>query len=136
VSTEVCLSFVYCLNWPSAETHRCISSATERNTTGVPTAALTVTRYLNAITLHIAVYFGIQLCRCGSGSSVGIATGYGLEVQGSNPGGGEILRTCPDRPWGPPSLLYNRYRAFPEGRKRPGRDTDPHPFLVPRSKTE
>ena len=28
-------------------------------------------------------------------------------VRGSNPGGGEIFRTFPDRPWGPPSLLHN-----------------------------
>jgi hypothetical protein len=26
-------------------------------------------------------------------------------VRGSNPGGGAICRTRPDRPWGPPSLL-------------------------------
>ena len=38
---------------------------------------------------------------------------------------GQILRTRPDRPWGPPSLLYNRYRVFP-GVKRPGRGVD-HP---------
>jgi hypothetical protein len=36
-----------------------------------------------------------------------------LPVRGSNPGGGEIFRTRPDRPWGPPSLLYNEYRVFP-----------------------
>jgi len=29
--------------------------------------------------------------------------------------GGEIVRTRPDRPWGPPSLLYNGYRLFPGG---------------------
>ena len=34
----------------------------------------------------------------GQDSSVGIATGYGLEVQGLNPGGGEIFHSCPDRP--------------------------------------
>jgi len=28
---------------------------------------------------------------------------------------GEIFRTCPDRAWGPPSLLYNAYRVFPRG---------------------
>jgi len=39
--------------------------------------------------------------------SVGIATRYGLAGPGSILGGGEIFRTCPDRPWGPPSLLYN-----------------------------
>ena len=32
-------------------------------------------------------------------------------VWGSNPGGGEIFHNCPDRPWGPPSLLYNRYQV-------------------------
>jgi hypothetical protein len=36
-------------------------------------------------------------------------------VQGSNPGEGEIFRTHPDQPWGPPSLLYNGYRVFPRG---------------------
>jgi hypothetical protein len=38
-----------------------------------------------------------------------------------NPGGGEIFRTRPDRPWGPPSLLCNGYRV-----KLPGRGVD-HP---------
>jgi hypothetical protein len=28
------------------------------------------------------------------------------------PVGDEIFRTCPDRPWGPPSLLYDEYRVF------------------------
>ena len=37
----------------------------------------------------------------------------GWTVQGSNPGGREIFHTCSDRPWGPPSLLYNRYWVFP-----------------------
>ena len=40
-------------------------------------------------------------------------------VRGSNPGGGEIFHTRPDRPWGPPSLLYNGYRVFLVG-KAPG----------------
>jgi hypothetical protein len=54
-----------------------------------------------------------------------LATGWA--VQGSNPGGGEIFRTCPDRPWDPPNHLYNGYLVFPGGRKRPGRDADPSP---------
>ena len=41
--------------------------------------------------------------------------------------GGEIFRTCPDRPWGPSSLLYNGYRVFPGGKERSGRDADPSP---------
>jgi hypothetical protein len=58
----------------------------------------------------------------GPGSSVGIATDYGLDGPGleterkRNPGGDEIFRTCPDRPWGPPSHLYNGYRSFPGGK--------------------
>jgi len=51
--------------------------------------------------------------KVGWGSVVGIATGYGLDVWGSNPGEGETFRACPDQPWGPPSLLYNGYRVFP-----------------------
>jgi hypothetical protein len=56
----------------------------------------------------------IQICRLGS--SVGIATDYGLDVRGSNPGGGEIFRTRPDRVWGQPSLLYTGYRVFSGGK--------------------
>jgi hypothetical protein len=37
-------------------------------------------------------------------------------IRGSNPGEGEIFRTRSDRPWGPPSLLYNGYRVFPGGK--------------------
>ena len=40
----------------------------------------------------------------------------------------EIFRTRPDRPWGPPSLLYNGYRVFP-GVKQSGRGADHHPHL-------
>jgi hypothetical protein len=32
------------------------------------------------------------------------------------PGGGEIFRTRPDRPYGPPSLLYSGDWVFPGGR--------------------
>jgi hypothetical protein len=71
--------------------------------------------------------------RCYHPSSMGpvaqslqrLATGW--TVWESNPGGGEIFRTCPDRPWGPPSLLYNGYRDIPGGKERPGRDADPSP---------
>ena len=43
---------------------------------------------------------------CGPGSTVGIATVYGLDGLGiESRGGDEIFRACPDRPWGPTSLL-------------------------------
>ena len=41
--------------------------------------------------------------------------------------------TCPDRPWGPPTLPYNEYRVFPGGKVRPGRAADHSPLLVPLS---
>jgi hypothetical protein len=49
-------------------------------------------------------------------------------VRGSNPGGCKIFRTCPNRPWGPPSFLYTGYRVFPGGKERPERDADPSPL--------
>jgi len=56
----------------------------------------------------------------GRDSAVGIATrparATGWAVRGSNPDGGEIFRTRPDRPWGPPSHLYNGNRVFPGGK--------------------
>jgi hypothetical protein len=58
-------------------------------------------------------------------TSIRLATGW--TVRGWNPGGGEIFRTCPDRPWGPPSLLYNGYRVFPGGKERSGNDAEPSP---------
>ena len=58
----------------------------------------------------------------------------GWTVRGSIPGGGEIFRTCPKRPWGPPSVLYNGYRVFPGGKEQPGRDADHSLLLVPWSR--
>jgi len=40
----------------------------------------------------------------------------GWTVRGSNPCGSEVFRTRLDRPWGPPSLLYNGYRLFHGGK--------------------
>ena len=69
----------------------------------------------------------IYIVKRGPGSSVGIATAYGLDGPGIESRWGEIFRTSPDRPWGPPSLLYNGYRVLPGGKVRPGRDADPSP---------
>jgi hypothetical protein len=60
---------------------------------------------------------------CGPGSSVGRVTDYG-----SNPGWGEIFRTHPDQPWGPPSLLYNGYQVFPRGKATGAWCWPPTPF--------
>jgi hypothetical protein len=65
--------------------------------------------------------------RVGRDSVVGTATRYGLDGPVSNPGGGEIFRTRPDRPWCPPSLLCNGHRVSFPGVKRPGRGVDHQP---------
>ena len=53
-----------------------------------------------------------------------LATGW--MVWGSNPGGARFFAR-PDRPWGPPSLLYNGYRVFPGCKVWPGRAADRSP---------
>jgi hypothetical protein len=64
---------------------------------------------------------------CGPGLLSQYSNVMGWTVWGSNPGGGKILRACPDRPWGPPSLLYNGYQVF-HGVQQQGPGTDnPHP---------
>jgi len=40
---------------------------------------------------------------------------------------GTRFSTPPDRPWGPPSLLYNGYRVFPWGKVQLGRAADHSP---------
>ena len=67
----------------------------------------------------------------GRDSSVDIATAYGLDGLGSNPGAGEIFCTCPDRPWGPPSLLYNGYWVFPGVKSGWGVTLSSQALLVP-----
>ena len=68
--------------------------------------------------------------KCGPDTSVGIATGYERRSGDRIPVGGEIFRTCPDRPRSPTSLLYIGYRVFPGGKEWPGRETDPSPLVV------
>jgi len=58
---------------------------------------------------------------CGPGSVVGL-DGPGIESRW-----GEIFRTSPDRPCGPPSPLYNGYRVYPGGKVLAGRDADTSP---------
>jgi hypothetical protein len=80
--------------------------------------------------IYMVLYFikCVFWLMCGPGSVVGIATGNGLNgPRIESRLGGEILLTCPDRPWGPPSPLYNGYRVFPRGKERPERDADPSP---------
>ena len=63
------------------------------------------------------------IMRSGPGSSVGIATDYGLDGPGIESRWG--ARFSVPVQTGPPSLLYNEYRVFPGGKVRPGCDADP-----------
>ena len=49
-----------------------------------------------AIAVALVILLLLLQLHCGPGSSVGIATDYGLDGPGSNPGGDEIF--CPSRP--------------------------------------
>jgi hypothetical protein len=63
----------------------------------------------------------------GPGSSVGITTGYGLDGPGIESRWGRNFPHLSRPALGPMQPLYNGYRVFPGGIKRPGRDTDPSP---------
>ena len=66
------------------------------------------------------------------GSSVGIATDYGLDGPGSNPGGDEIF--LPSRPaLGPTHPPVKWLPGLSGGKGQPGRAADRSPPLVPRS---
>ena len=64
----------------------------------------------------------------GRDSPVGITTRYGLGGPGDRiPVEGKIFRTRTDRPWVPPSLLYNGCRVFPGGLSGRGAVLTPPP---------
>jgi hypothetical protein len=68
----------------------------------------------------------------GPGSSVSIATGYGLEGPGIEfRWGGKIFRTCPDRPWGPSRFCTMDIGSFLGVKSGRGVTLTPHPLLVP-----
>jgi len=69
-------------------------------------------------------YTYICVCVLGGGSSVGIATDYGLDSPGSNPGGDENFR--PSRPTLGPTQPPAKW-VFPLGKVRPGRAADHSP---------
>jgi len=51
-------------------------------------------------------------------------------VQGSNPSGSEIVRTHPQQPWNPPSLLYSGHQVIPRV-QGPGHGVNPLSLIAP-----
>ena len=74
----------------------------------------------------------LNTSRRGSGSSVGIATGYGLDGPGSNPGGEEILRP-PRTALGPTQPPVQWVPGLSRGRDGLVVGLTPTPPRVPRS---
>jgi hypothetical protein len=67
-------------------------------------------------TLITTIFYLPHSCMLsGPGSSVGIVIDYRLDGPGIESGWRRDFSHSPDRPWGPPSLLYNGYRVFPGG---------------------
>ena len=73
-------------------------------------------------------YFTVILPVIMPGSSVGTATGYGLDGRGSNPGGGRDFSTpVQTGPGAHPASCTMGTVSFLGGKERPGRDADPSP---------
>ena len=79
----------------------------------------------------VNIFFVLLSVFLGPDKVVGIATGYGLDGPGIESRWGKIFRTCPDRPCGPPSPLYNGYRLFPGVKSGQGVRLTPNSLLVP-----
>jgi hypothetical protein len=76
----------------------------------------------------------IYLLLCGPGSSVGIATGYGLDGPRIEFRWGRDFLHLSRLALGPPNILYNGYRLFSEIESGRGVTLTPHSLLVSRSK--
>ena len=83
---------------------------------------------------HQEVKIALYTIWCGSGSSVSIATDYGLDGPGSNPGVDEIFR--PSRPALGPTQPPVKWVPGLSPRVKCGRGVllTTHPLLVPRSR--
>jgi hypothetical protein len=109
-----------------------------RNSCGFGTSGMTSVSFCSHGWLRpspgVSHIFTLRTSVLGPSSSVGIATDFGLDGPGIESRWGVIFRACPDRPWGPPCLLYNGHRVFSGVESGRGVTLTSHPLLVPRSR--
>jgi len=72
--------------------------------------------HVSGCTIHLDIYYIVPVLVVGRAAQWEYRLSYGLGGLRSNPGGGNIFRTCPTRPRDPPSLSYNGYRVIPGGK--------------------
>jgi hypothetical protein len=63
--------------------------------------------------LYISIYILCDALFCYRDSSVGIATGSGMDGPGIDSRWGRDFPLHPEQPWGPPSLVYSGDRFWP-----------------------
>ena len=81
--------------------------------------------------LRSSQFYENNLPWCGPGSSVGVGTGYGLDVSEIKSRWGQDFAHLSRPALGPIQPPVNGYRVFPGGQERPGRDADPSLPLMP-----
>jgi hypothetical protein len=66
----------------------------------IPLSYIHIQKEIKAVNANfiLCIFSTLYYSGKGPGSSVDIANLTGWTVRGSNPDGGEIFRTCPDRP--------------------------------------
>ena len=78
------------------------------------------------------IIFATTTCNIGTGSSVGIATGHGLDGHGIvSRWGARFSAPVHTGPGAHPASCAMGTGSFPRDKERPGRDADPSPLLVP-----
>ena len=77
--------------------------------------------------VYIYIYIVHIVDTVGRDSVFGIAARYELDGQEVDSRWGEFFHIRPERPCGPPNLLYNGYCVTFLGVKRPGRSVDYQP---------